>query len=314
MQGDVKTIKHLNRKQKDLIFYVLMMAYPVIQFCIFYIGVNFNSILLAFKQYDLGIEDFSSAGFVWVGFENFVDVITKFNTDSALAASLKNSLIVYVVTTVVMATITIWFAYYIFKKKFASQFFRIILFLPQVISPIVIAVMFTMMAEEIIPDLLLNVGIKIPSLFSPKYPDLAFGTTLFYSIWISFGTSIILYNGSMSNIDPEVLEAGRIDGADGFKEFIYIIFPLVYPTFSTFFITHIAGIFTNQMSLHVLYGIAAPADLNTFGYYMFVKTQQASSFSDYPFLSAMGLMMTLVAVPATLIVRALMRKMGPSVD
>ena len=68
------------------------------------------------------------------------------------------------------------------------------------------------------------------------------------------------------------------------------------------------------MSLHSLYGIAAPADLNTFGYYMFVKTQQASSFSDYPFLSAMGLMMTLIAVPTTLAVRFAMRKIGPSVD
>lgn len=314
MHQDVKPIKQLNRKQKDMIFYIIMMAYPVIQFCIFYIGVNFNSILLAFKQYDSGVDGFSSAGFIFVGFKNFLDVFNRFITDSALSSSLKNSLLVYVVTTVVMATITIWFAYYIFKKKFASQVFRIILFLPQVISPIVIAVMFTMVAEEIIPDLLLKVGIEIPSLFSPKHPDLAFGTSLFYSVWVSFGTSIILYNGSMSNIDPEILEAGRIDGADGFREFIYIIFPLVYPTFSTFFISHIAGIFTNQMSLHVLYGIAAPASLNTFGYYMFVKTQQASSFSDYPFLSAMGLMMTLIAVPATLIVRWLMRKIGPSVD
>ena len=128
MQQNERTIKQLNRKQKDMIFYIIMMAYPVIQFCIFYIGVNFNSILLAFKQYDYAIEGFQTGGFVWVGFQNFVDVITKFNTDSALAASLKNSLIVYVVTTVVMSTITIWFAYYIFKKKFASQFFRVILF------------------------------------------------------------------------------------------------------------------------------------------------------------------------------------------
>lgn len=313
MQQD-KSINKLNRKQKDMLFYIIMMAYPVIQFCIFYIGVNFNSILLAFKQYDHSVKGFGASGFVWVGFQNFVDVFSRFKTDAALSSSLGNSLTVYVVTTVVMATITIWFAYYIFKKKFASQIFRVILFLPQVISPIVIAVMFTMVAEEVIPDLLLKVGIKIPSLFSPKHPDIAFGTSLFYSIWGSFGTSIILYNGSMSNIDPEILEAGKIDGSDGFKEFLHIIFPLVYPTFSTFFITHIAGIFTNQMSLHALYGIAAPSDLNTFGYYMFVKTQQASSFSDYPFLSAMGLMMTLIAVPATLIVRYFMRKIGPSVD
>ena len=42
----------LRGKDKDLIFYTLMMLFPVAQFCVMYIGVNFNSILLAFKKID----------------------------------------------------------------------------------------------------------------------------------------------------------------------------------------------------------------------------------------------------------------------
>ena len=42
----------LRGKDKDLIFYTLMMIFPVVQFAVMYIGVNFNSILLAFKKID----------------------------------------------------------------------------------------------------------------------------------------------------------------------------------------------------------------------------------------------------------------------
>lgn len=306
-----KPLRSLNRKQKDLLFYVLLMAYPVIQFCIFYVVVNFNSILLAFKDYNYGTTGFESAGYQWVGFKQFTKIFTELKANPALSASIGNSLIVYAVTTISMSTLTVWFAFYIFKNKFASKFFRIILFLPQVISPLVMAVMFTSVAENVLPELLGKSGWKIPPLLSDV--NTRFGTALFYSIWASFGTSILLYNGNMAAIDPEVIEAATIDGADGFKEFLYIIFPLVYPTFSTFFVVHIAGIFTNQMSLHTLYGEMASPKIQTFGYYLFVRVAQGN-LKEYPFLSAMGLMMTFIAVPLTLFVRWGMKKIGPSVD
>ena len=40
-----------NKRKQDLIFYIVMLAYPVLQFAIFYIGVNFNSILMAFQYF-----------------------------------------------------------------------------------------------------------------------------------------------------------------------------------------------------------------------------------------------------------------------
>ena len=304
-------ITSIFQKKKKWIFYWAIIALPLLQFCIFYIGVNFNSILLAFKEYNMGVGKFESAGYTFAGFSQFKECFTQFKTSPRLSVALKNSLLVYGVTTLSMSTLTIWFAYYIFKRKFASGVFRIILFLPQVISPLVMSVMFKSIAEVILPELFTSNGIEVKNLLSN--PNTRFATTLFYNIWVSFGTSILLYNGNMASIDPEVLEAGRMDGAEGFREFIYIIFPLVYPTFCTFFVVHIAGIFTNQMGLHGLYGLEAYADMNTFGYYLFVEVSTAG-LSQYPYLSALGLMMTLVAVPLTLLVRWGMNRIGPSVD
>lgn len=39
-------------KMKDILFYCLMLAWPVAQFLVFYIGVNGNSILMAFQNID----------------------------------------------------------------------------------------------------------------------------------------------------------------------------------------------------------------------------------------------------------------------
>ena len=60
-------------KRREMLFYILMIALPVLQFCIFYIGVNFNSILLAFQTYDREGNTFRFAGF-----ENFVFQFREF--------------------------------------------------------------------------------------------------------------------------------------------------------------------------------------------------------------------------------------------
>ena len=43
--------KIMNKKKKRLIFYIAVIALPVLQFAIFYLYVNFNSVILAFQKY-----------------------------------------------------------------------------------------------------------------------------------------------------------------------------------------------------------------------------------------------------------------------
>ena len=55
-QGTVQTVPTTPKKRLKLnnkkIFYYSLMLFPLLQFCIFYIGVNFQSILLAFQKYE----------------------------------------------------------------------------------------------------------------------------------------------------------------------------------------------------------------------------------------------------------------------
>ena len=117
----------------------------------------------------------------------------------------------------------------------------------------------------------------------------------------------------MAAIDVSVTEAAKLDGATGLREFVYIIFPLIYSTFVTFFIVGLAALFTEQMNLYSFYGTQANISLYTIGYYLYEKTARAS-ITEYPLLSAFGLMLTLVTVPVVFAVKWLMRKIGPSVN
>ena len=72
-----------------MVFYVALMALPCLQFVVFWVCVNANSILLAFRTYDY------DRGFLWAGFDNFVKIFKDFGAVEYLRASMKNSLIVY---------------------------------------------------------------------------------------------------------------------------------------------------------------------------------------------------------------------------
>lgn len=123
----------------------------------------------------------------------------------------------------------------------------------------------------------------------------------------------LMYLGAMNGISDSISEAARLDGASNIQEFVYIVFPMIYPTFSTLFYTSVATIFTNQINLYSLWGASAPSSTWTFGYYLYKEVAQAGE-ARYPSLAALGVLMTVVAAPLTFFFKWLLRRVGPKVD
>ena len=115
----------------------------------------------------------------------------------------------------------------------------------------------------------------------------------------------------MSGISESIIESAQLDGVTPFKELVLIVLPSIWSTFVTFMVSAVVGIFTNQMSLFTFYGTNADVSLYTFGYYLYRGAKIGTS-SDYPYLSAMGLLLTAVALPITLFTRWSLKKFGPS--
>lgn len=302
-----------DKRKKDLIFYVVMLAIPVLQFAIFYLGVNFNSILMAFQKYDDTAKQFVFLDFSNL-FKNFADVLRALGTETVFRHALKNSLISYVVSLIAGTGLALIFSYYIYKKFPMYGLVKVVLFTPSIISGMVLVSVFVEFVNEVIPGIAQRAtGEQLIGFITNPPTSKTFGTILFYCIWIGFGGSILLYVGAMNNISESVSEACRLDGANLFQEMIYIVIPLIYPTFVTFIVVGVGGIFTNQMGLYSFFGPGADETIQTFGYYLFRRTKLASE-SDYPFLATMGLLMTFVVAPLTFLVKWLLEKLGPKLE
>lgn len=304
-----KTLATFRRKRK--IFYIVLIALPVLQFCFFYIGVHLNSILLAFKTYTLIDETSGIYSFVFCGFENFKQVFQEFANESYLLNAILNSFFAFLVGWIGFFA-SLLFSYYIIKKWRFAKIFQLFLFLPSIISEVVVVTLFKYFAENNIPAIVTAItGKAIEGFVYSSALSTRLSTLLFFAVWIGFGTNILLFNGTMSGISDSVLEASQLDGAKPLREFFSIVLPMVYPTIVTLAVVNVAGIFTNQLRLYTFYGANAERGLYTIGYYLYVNTLQAGNKqNEFPYLAAFGLVISAVTIPLTIGFRKLMNKIG----
>ena len=307
-------LKNLEKSKK--VFYWGMMALPLLQFALFYFYVNFSSVLMSVQEY---LPNKGELGYTvrFAGFENF---ITAWETIVNSAWRIKNSLILYFFQLVVVTPLALLFSYYIAKKYLLSGVFRVMLYLPTIISPIVFATLYRYICTDVWMNLFGDW--KYPNgLLAPNTDvSVIFATVLFYNLWLAYGQNVMIYTSTMSGINQSIIESAQLDGVGFFQELWYIYLPQVWPTFTTFVVLQMSGIFTNQMGLFDMFGGAQPKEgVDTFGFYFYRSSLRSSLVGDegllsYPELSALGLMFTFVLIPLTLGTRKLMEKFGPSVE
>lgn len=291
------------KARRKMLFYVCMMVLPCLQFFIFWVCVNANSLLLAFRRYDY------DEGFLWAGLDNFIQVIKDFGEVEFFGKSVRNSLIVYAFSLFLSTPLSVLFAFYLSKKLRGSGLFKTVLFLPHILSSLIMVILFKYFVDRAIPEVYEQLtGNTMQGLLANM--DTTFSMIVFYNIWTGFGTSTMMYLGAMSGISDSVVEAAELDGVTPLKELWYITVPMIWPTFMTFVVVGFTGLFTNQINLYNFYGDQAEYRYYTFGYYLYISIRNAS-IGEYPYLAALGLLLTAVAAPLTLLLRKAMNKFGP---
>lgn len=301
--------KKKNIFDKKLLFYCCLLALPLLQYAIFYIGVNFNSFVLAFTSYDKLTGEQSFAGLA-----NFSEVLnTFFKSVEAknFAIRFKNSLINYGCSLIVGTGGAVLFSYYIYKKQFLSNFFKVILFLPSVIPGIAVISIYRYFVET--GALSVYNAIAAEPLYSfLNNDDTVFGTVLFFSLFMGFGMQVMMYLGAMNNINPSITEAARLDGASFLRELWSITLPCIYPTLITFVVVGLTGIFTSDLGLYSFFASNAPGRSQTLGYYLFRETQSnATNMARYPYIAAVGLCFTIIVAPITIVLKGVLDKCDP---
>lgn len=317
LQSDAKKQKAKNTRMRSrVIFYCAIMVLPLLQFCVFYIYTHINSFLLAFQNYSINK---SGVGYdiVFAGFDNFKTAFRLLTEKSYL---IKNSLIAYTICNLGVICLSLIFSFYIYKRFIGHGLFRVILFMPQILSGVVFAILFQYIATNLYPDLVFRVTGQNVLGFLSRDAETKFITLVLFCVWVGFGSNVLLFTGSMSGIDQSLVESASLDGVNLVQEFWYITLPMIFPTITTFLVTGMASIFNNQMSLYTFYGGAADPKVQNLAYYIYVQTKESDVISpsmkymSYSEIVALGLLLTAVVFPASFTLRKLLEKYGPRTD
>ncbi len=312
----VDSKKKTSKQWGRTLFIVSFITYPLLLFLIFYVYVNLNSLRMSFYEIKL------DGTWIWSGLSNFKEFIGGMTEEgNIIGISMSNSIKMYFINLIICMPLYLIFSYMLFKRCFLHKEIRIVVMLPQIISGFVICMLFVNFISgddapigllfERLGIFLDENGKPVDLLYSEKY---AFGTTIFYGIWLSFGMSLIVYPNAMKEISSEIIESAQLDGVSNmFQEMWYIILPLIYPTLSTFLITGLASIFSDSGSILAFYERNAPDYVNNIGYY-YSKLVLAANEQSYPMLAAGGLLMTAIVAPLTVLLRYVLEKYGPSTE
>ena len=308
MEGNRENIAILRGKKKNknperkinAIFITVMLALPVLHWIIFWFVVNINSILMAFQ---IPTGDWS--------LETMVIVFRNLGSgDSDLRIAIQNTFI-YFAKDVIMLFFQLIIAYFFYKKIAGYKVFRILFYIPSIISGVAVANMF---ANFITPSG--PVGIILSKLGVNPVPEFladsayATKTILLYTIWLGWGGNMLLFGGAFARIPTELIEAAKLDGITAFKEFIYLILPLVWSTLSTLLILNMTGLFA--ASGPILLFTRGAYRTTTIGYWIFDKVKYVG-VSAYNEVAAAGLVFSCIGVPIIMFFKWLMERI-PAVE
>ena len=164
----------------------------------------------------------------FVGLDNYVAAVNN----KAFMTSLGNNLLILVLSLFIQIPFSLALAVMLNRRFPGRAVFRLLFFLPYVLSEAVTGIVFTLMLQ---PDSVLDSSLKTVGLEGLIQDWLGDSTlvmiTLFVIIsWKYFGFHMIIMLAGLQGIPRELEEAAYIDGADRRQAFRYVTLPLLGPT------------------------------------------------------------------------------------
>ena len=206
--------------------FLLFSLYPVIY-----------TLIISLKKWD-GM----SANQTFVGFKNYVTLIH----DALFYQSIVNTLIMWICGVVPQMVFALLLAvlFNSAKKIKGKEFFRAAMYLPNLITPSAVAVLFVFLFDwqtGAVNKILLNLHVINEPInwFLSEYASR--GIMSLVSWWMWFGYSTIIFGAGLNNIPAELYESASIDGATPWQSFKSVTMPLLKPTVLFAAVTSLIG-------------------------------------------------------------------------
>ena len=221
-------MKKTRKKNKNgkKVFATLCTAPAVILFIIFMVLPTLNVFRMSLYRWGGYSPDKE-----FVGFKNFV---TLFKSDRFYQA-FQNTVLLIVVVTLVTTILALILGGILSREKLKGQnFFRIIFYIPNILSVVVISAIFSAIYDP--TNGLLNSILSIFNIENHMWlgeSKLAIFSLIGALIWQSTGYYMVMYMASMGSIPTSIYESAEIDGAGRIRTFFQITIPLIWNNIRT---------------------------------------------------------------------------------
>lgn len=286
-------------KQQKLL---LLMLLPGLVLTFIFRYIPMYGVLIAFKDYNplkgvLGSE--------WIGFEEFTKFLSSPNFATLLANTLKLSVYGLLLGFLPPIILAIMLNQLLSDK--AKKRIQLVLYAPNFISVVVIVGMIFLFFSVGGPvnSILSLFGIEAnfltdPDFFRPLY--------ILSGIWQGMGWASTLYTATLVNVDPALIEAAKLDGANIFQRIWHIDLPALKPVMVIQFILAAGGImnvgyekaFLMQTSLN----LTSSEIISTYVYKIGLVS------GDYSYSTAVGLFNALINIILLIAVNKIVQRIN----
>lgn len=306
--------KH-KKRIREILFIILFLSPALIHFSVYWLYINIDTIRLTFYEWQPmeGVYNF-------VGFKNYANIFKGIfaGEDRQMQSAFFNSFNGVIINLIVFP-IAIVVAYAFYKKVPGTPMFRIIFYLPSVISLVALCAAYREMFGSETPgpfaQLFSFFGINPPH----AWLNFEIGSKTFWPLVYMFcifnglGTNVILISSAMQRIPKEVSEAAKLDGSGFFHELIHITIPLIMPTIATWAMLIFTSVFNFYMQPMLISNEMANLTTDTTAWIIFRNIQNVYAPRNLIYAATLGLVLSLLIMPVTLTCRALLNRTSTEV-
>ena len=236
----------MRKDLKRTAFLWLCVAPAVILFTIFMVIPTCNVFRLSlFQRSTFNPKE------TFVGLQNFRYLLQ----DAVFIRSMQNTLLLIVMVTLFTMSTALIFAGILTREKLKGQnFFRVVFYIPNILSVVVISGIFSAIydVDKGLLNSLLNLFGQEGILWKGEQHVIL--SIIIAMVWQAIGYYMVMYMAAMSAVPHSMYESAGLDGADRFTQFFQITIPLIWTnirTTLTFFIIstiNMAFLFVSAMT------------------------------------------------------------------
>ena len=286
---------------------LLLMCLPAIVFFFLFNYVPLPGIYVAFVKYNYRDGIFGSK---FVGLQNF-----EFLASSGKLLSLTKNTILYNIAFILLGNFLAVFVAILLNEMRSKWFKKVsqtLMFLPYFISQVLVGILvFNLLNYDtgFVNGILTRLGMERWQPYSD--PSVWPVLLVIIYLWQQTGYNSVVYFASIMGIDGEMMEAAKVDGANGFQRIRYIILPSLKPTIVILLLFALGGIVKGNFGL--FYNIVGTNPILYETTDIIETYVYRATMTDFNFMtaSAVGLYQSIVAFVIVMVVNYVVKKIEP---